>query len=61
MSLSQRLFAIFAGHLHQDSQAFPEIDLGHESLSVLGVPKSGFNTHAATNQKINYLECILFT
>ena len=60
MSLSQRLFAIAAGHFHQNSQAFLEIYLGNKSLSVLAVPKSCFNAYAASNQEVNYLGCVRF-
>jgi hypothetical protein len=50
MSFSQCLFAIAAGHFHQNSQAFLEVYLSHKSLSVFGVPKSCFNAHATSNQ-----------
>jgi hypothetical protein len=61
MSFSQRLFAIAAGHFHQNSQAFLEIYLGNKSLCVLAVPKPCFNAYAAGNQEANYLGCVRFT
>src|SRR5450755_368198 len=60
MSLSQCLFAIAAGHFHQNSEAFPEIYLGNKSLSILAVPKPRFDAYAAGNQEVNYLGCVRF-
>jgi hypothetical protein len=60
VSLSQRLLAIATGHFYQNSQAFLEIYLGDKSLSVLAVPKSGFNVDTAGYQEVHHLGCIRF-
>jgi hypothetical protein len=60
MSLFQCLFAITAGHFHQNSQAFLEIYLGNKSFSILAAPKSCFNAYAASNQEVNYFGCVRF-